>query len=46
MDVLLEIYKADSSRAEKEQNEETKTADANKKKVDEDYRLWITTEAH
>jgi hypothetical protein len=49
------MYKAYASRSEKKQNEETKAADANKKKSDEDkapkqthedYRLWITTEAH
>jgi hypothetical protein len=55
MDLSFEMYKPYASGAEKEQNEETKAADANKKKsaedkapkqTHEDYRFWITTEAH
>jgi hypothetical protein len=55
MDVLFEMYLADESGAEKEQNEETKAAGARKKKADKDkarkkthdvYRLWSSTEVH
>jgi hypothetical protein len=49
------MYKAVASGAKKEQNEETKAADATKKITDKDKalkqthendRLWITTKVH